>query len=140
MTFRPYALATAVAFAGLVAAGAASAADGDAARGEKLYFSSAQCKTCHSTKKDVKRVGPSLFGIVGRKCGTGAKQRYSSNYKAACEETAFVWDEESLDGYLADPTAYISKISGKKKRSPMSKKTPKAQDRADIIAFLKTLQ
>lgn len=140
MTFRPHAYAMAIAFAGLIAAGAASAADGDAERGKKLYFSSAQCKTCHSTKKDVKRVGPSLFGVVGRKCGTGAKQRYSSNYVAACTETAFVWDETSLDGYLEDPTAFISKISGQKKRSPMSKKTPKAQDRADIIAFLKTLQ
>lgn len=140
MTFRPNPIVAAAAFAGLIAAGSASAADGDAERGKKLFFSTAQCKICHSTKKDVKRVGPSLFGVVGRKCGTGAKQRYSSNYRDACAETGFVWDEESLDGYLADPTGYISKISGQRKRSPMPKKTTKAQDRADLIAFLKTLQ
>jgi len=140
MTFRPKAFAAVAAFAGLLVAGSVSAADGDPARGEKLFFSTAQCKVCHSTKKDVKRVGPSLFGVVGRKCGTGAKQRYSGNYKTACEKTAFVWDEVKLDEYLEDPTAYISKIAGQTKRSPMSKVTKKAQDRADIIAFLKTLQ
>jgi cytochrome c len=127
-------------FTGLIAAGPAGAADGDAARGEKLFFSTAQCKTCHSTKKDVKRVGPSLFAVFGRKCGTAAKQRFSSNYKAACEKTGFVWEEANLDAYLTDPTAYIAGITGQNKRSPMSKKTKKAQDRADIIAYLKTLK
>ena len=140
MTMRSTILAAAAGLATLIAAGAASAADGDATRGEKLFFSTAQCKTCHSTKKDVKRVGPSLFAVVGRKCGTAAKQRFSSNYKAACEKVSFVWEETNLDEYLEDPTAYISKITGKKKRSPMSRKTKKPQDRADIIAFLKTLQ
>lgn len=144
MTIRPNTFAAATLFAGLIAgtfaAAPAAAADGDAARGEKLYFSTAQCKVCHSVKKDVKRVGPSLFGVFGRKCGTAAKQRFSSNYKAACEKVSFVWEEENLDAYLADPTAYISEITGKTKRSPMSKKTKKAQDRADIIAYLKTLK
>lgn len=140
MTKRSTILAAAAGFAGLILAGSASAAEGDAANGEKLFFSTAQCKTCHSTKKDVKRVGPSLFDVVGRKCGTAAKQRFSSNYKAACEKTSFVWDEASLDGYLENPTDYISNITGQKKRSPMSRVTKKAQDRADIIAYLKTLK
>ena len=140
MTPRIDRLALAAGLAGLLASGAASAAEGDAANGQKLFFSSAQCKTCHSVKPDEKRVGPSLFGVVGRKCGASPKQNFSSNYEAACEKTQFVWDEASLDGYLADPTGYMAKMTGQRKLSPMTRKTPKAQDRADIIAYLKTLK
>ena len=140
MFLRSSPIGIAAGLALLLTAGAAPAADGNAENGQKLFFSTAQCKTCHSVKKDEKRVGPSLFGVVGRKCGTAAKQVFSSNYKAACEKTGFTWDEASLDGYLEDPSAYISKISGQTKRSPMSRETKKAQDRADIIAYLKTLK
>jgi cytochrome c len=129
---------TAAALISLIA-GAAHAA-GNAENGQKLFNSAAQCKVCHSIKPDQKMVGPSMFGVVGRKCGTAAKQTFSGNYRAACEKTGFSWDEKSLDGYLADPTAYISKITGETRRSPMSRATPKAEDRADIIAYLKTLK
>jgi cytochrome c len=140
MTFR---FSTAWMTAGLtmlIAAGTAHAADGDPEQGKKLFFGKAQCKICHKVEKDKKFVGPSVFGIVGRKCGASAKQRYSSNYKAACEKTGFVWDAKSLDGYLADPSGYISGIAGQKKRSPMTVKVKNAQDRADIIAYLATLK
>jgi cytochrome c len=140
MFLRTNGIGIAAGLAVLIAAGTAQAAGGDAENGKKLFFSTAQCKTCHSVKKDEKRVGPSLFGVVGRKCGTAAKQMFSSNYKAACAKTSFVWDEASLDSYLEDPSAHISKISGQTKRSPMSRKTAKAQDRADIIAYLATLK
>ena len=139
MTLRTNAALTA-GLAMLIVSGAAHAADGNAENGKKLFFSTAQCKVCHSIKKDVKLVGPSLFGAFGRKCGTAAKQTFSSNYKAACAKTGFAWDEKGLDAYLQDPSAYISKLSGETKRSPMSRQTPKAQDRADIIAYLKTLK
>ena len=129
-----------VGMAALIASGAAFAADGDAEKGKKLFFSKAQCKTCHSVEPNVKRVGPSVFNIVGQKCGSSKKQRYSSNYRAACKDSPFVWDEANLNAYLEDPSGFISKITGKKKRSPMTRKTKKAQDRADIIAYLKTLK
>ena len=140
MTLRLDSLALAAGLAALIAPGAAAAAEGNAENGQKLFFSTAQCKTCHSVKQGQKRIGPSMFGIVGRKCGTAEKQNYSSNYKAACEKAPFAWDEAALDGYLEDPTRYISKIAGKTKTSPMTRKTPKPQDRADIIAYLKTLK
>jgi cytochrome c len=127
-------------FAALTATGTASAAEGNAENGQKLFFSAAQCKTCHSVKAGQKMIGPSMFGVVGRQCGTAEKQNYSSNYKAACQKAPFAWDEAALDGYLADPSGYISKISGQTKASPMTRKTPKPQDRADIIAYLKTLK
>jgi cytochrome c len=132
--------AAALAIAAAMTASAARAAEGNAENGKKLFHSTAQCKICHSVKPDQKMVGPSVFAVVGRKCGTAAKQAFSSNYKAACAKTGFAWDEASLDGYLTDPSAYISAISGKTMRSPMSRNTPKAEDRADIIAYLKTLK
>jgi len=140
MTLRKNGLIVAAGLAMLLASGAALAAEGNAENGQKLFFSTAQCKVCHSVKPNVKLVGPPLFGVFGRKCGTAAKQVFSSNYKAACAKTGFAWDEKGLDGYLEDPSAYISKLSGETKRSPMSRQTPKAQDRADIIAYLKTLK
>jgi cytochrome c len=139
MTLPTGTLTAAAALVALLASAAAHAA-GNAEKGQKLFNSAAQCKVCHSIKPDQKMVGPSMFGVLGRKCGTAAKQVFSSNYRAACEKTGFTWDEKSLDGYLADPTAYISKITGETRRSPMSRATPKAEDRADIIAYLKTLK
>lgn len=140
MTLRIDSLILAAGLAALIATGPALAADGNAENGRKLFFGTAQCKTCHSVKPGQKRIGPSLFGVVGRKCGTAEKQHFSSNYKAACEKAPFAWNEAGLDGYLEDPTRYISKIAGQTRRSPMTRKTPKAQDRADIIAYLKTLK
>jgi cytochrome c len=140
MMVRVKAFALVAGLTAALAAGTASAADGNAENGKKLFFSTAQCKICHSVEPNQKRVGPSLFGVFGRKCGTAAKQVFSSNYKAACEKTQFAWDEKSLDAYLTDPSAYISSISGQHKRSPMTRETKKPQDRADIIVYLKTLK
>jgi cytochrome c len=140
MTLRSNCVTFAAGLALMIASGAALAADGNAENGKKLFFSTAQCKVCHSIKKDVKLVGPSLFDVYGRKCGTAAKQVFSSNYRAACAKTGWSWDDKGLNAYLEDPSAYISGLSGKQMRSPMTRQTPKPQDRADIIAFLKTLK
>ena len=119
------------------AAGTAIAAEGDAARGKKVFN---KCTACHATVANVKRVGPSLFGVVGRKCGTAAKTRYSKGYKAACQKLGFTWDTARIDKYIEDPSKYISELAGKKYTSPMRVKLKKAQDRADVIAYLNTLK
>jgi cytochrome c len=63
-----------------------------------------QCATCHSLNAaDPPRQGPVLAGVYGRKPGSLAGFRYSSGYAA----TDFVWDEEHLDTYLANPQALI---------------------------------
>ena len=49
-------------------------ADGDAARGEKKFE---ECHACHALERDKESVGPSLFGVFGRKAGEGADFRYS---------------------------------------------------------------
>ncbi len=119
------------------AMGATSAIAGDATKGKKVFN---KCKACHSPVKGVNRIGPSLFGIVGRQCGSVPKARYSSVYKTACAKAPFAWDEEKIGMYIADPSKFLSDIAGEKKRSTMTLKLPKPKDRDDIIAYLKTLK
>lgn len=139
MTGSTKSLIASAAIAGFMIASPAFAAEGDVAKGEKAYKT--KCKSCHAVKPDVKRVGPSLFGVIGRKCGTAPKVRFSKGYKAACEAKAFTWDAASIDAYIKDPRAYMSELAGKKVSSPMAAvKIKKADRRANILAYLKTLK
>jgi cytochrome c len=104
-------------------AGPAFAAD--ALRGEEIYGS--RCIACHSP--DANRVGPMHRGVVGRKAGSVP----DFNYSKALRTSGVVWDERTLDRWLADPQAFIP---GQR----MNFKVSASADRADLIAFLKTLQ
>jgi cytochrome c len=107
----------------------ASGAVGDAANGERLFTASG-CTACHGVRKDDNSmVGPSLFGVVGRKAGTapsllGASENLK-NYGVS-------WSAETLDEFLADPNA---KVPG----TPMAGVLTDPQQRADVIAYLATL-
>ena len=104
----------------------------DAANGERLF--KAKCALCHETSAGKHKVGPSLFGVVGRKAGGADGFKLYRGLKDA----SWTWDETSLDAYLNDPVKYTKDHTGK---SPgMVLKTPSAAERADIIAFLKTLK
>ncbi len=103
---------------------------GDAAKGEQVFK---KCSACHSAEAGKHKVGPSLHGVVGRKAGSTDFTRY-----VGLKGADFVWTEENIFEYLADPTAFVkSKTSNP--RSGMAYKLPDAQDRADVIAYLKTL-
>jgi cytochrome c len=120
------AMKRAVMLAALMALAAAQAeADGDAMHGQQIYES--RCIACHSP--DANRVGPMHRGVFGRKAGSLADYTYSQALKGA----AFVWNDETLDKWLANPQAFVP---GQK----MNFKVSKAKDRADVIAYLKTLQ
>ena len=140
MTVLTRALMTGALATTLLVAGTALTAEPSVERGKKLFNTKAQCKTCHSVKAGVKRVGPSVFGTIGRKCGTAKKTRFSKGYKEACKKAPWTWDADNLDKYLEDPGKFVTEIRGKKSRSPMTRKTKKAADRADIIAYIKTLK
>ena len=78
-------------------------------------------------------VGPELNSIVGRKAASVADYAYSAGLKKLGDE-GYVWSEENLDKWIADPKAMIP-------NSPMSLAfpgIPDAGERADIIAYLKT--
>ena len=86
-----------------------------------------QCATCHSLNaRDPLRQGPVLAGVYGRKPGSLAGFHYSSGYGTA----DFVWDDEHLDTYLADPQALIP-------GAIMLYKQKNAAVRKAIISFLK---
>jgi cytochrome c len=98
---------------------------GTAAAGEKVF---AQCKTCHVAEAGVNRVGPSLYGLVGRHSGIVAGYKYS----AANLKSGVVWNEATLYKYLEAPMKFMP---GTKMAFGGLKKP---QDRADVIAYLKT--
>ena len=101
---------------------------GDVAKGEKLFKGrAAQCHT--GNKGGVNGVGPNLFGIVGRKSGTVEGFAYSK----ANSESGVVWSREILDEYLENPKKFMP---GTKMAFAGLKK---AQDRADIIAYMESL-
>ena len=99
----------------------AAAAAGDADRGEALYEG---CQDCHSLDKND--VGPRHRGVFGRKAGSIADYHYSEGLR----QSGIVWDEANLDKWLTDPQAFIPDAK-------MFYHLSEAQDRADVIAFLK---
>jgi cytochrome c len=109
----------------MVALPASAQAEGDAARGQEIYES--RCIACHSP--DANRVGPMHRGVVGRKAGSLPDYAYSKALKAA----DFVWNDETLDKWLTNPQAFVP---GQK----MNFKVTKPEDRADLIAYLKSLK
>ena len=124
-------MGTCLAIAAVVALGGGPAlAAGDAAKGAKVFK---KCKACHTAKKGGKhRVGPNLFGVVGRQAGSTDFKRYRGMKGAD-----WTWDEALLDVYLKDPKGFTKKRTGKK--SAMVFKLKKSGDRANIIAYLKSL-
>jgi cytochrome c len=98
---------------------------GDAVHGEKVF---AQCKACHVLDPGQNRVGPSLHGIVGRTAG----QVPGYTYSAANTAANWVWTEEKLYAFLEAP----QKVMPGTRMSYYGMKD--AQDRADLIAYLKT--
>ena len=98
-------------------------AEGDAAKGEKIFR---KCKSCHSLEAGKKKVGPSLAGVFGRTAGTVEGFKYSASMK----DSGIVWDEEIMDQFLTKPKDVVPKT----KMSFRGLK--KEQDRADLIAYL----
>ena len=108
--------------AGLFIVFVGAAATGDPARGEAIYQ---RCQGCHSI--DRNRVGPMHAGLFGRRAGSVD----GFDYSRAMRESGIVWDEDTLDAFLAAPRRLV----------PGSKMTyagiASAADRADLIAYLK---
>ncbi|EPR17486.1 cytochrome C [Sphingobium indicum IP26] len=113
---------------GAVIAGAAVAAPapkGNAAHGQQLF---ARCAACHKVGPNPARaMGPSLNGVVGRAAGSQGGYGYSPAMKAS----GIKWDEASIDKLLQGPSKLVP---GTKMIFPGM---AAAQDRADIIAYLK---
>lgn len=112
---------------------------GDAEKGKRQFN---QCKACHSEMPDQVKVGPSLFGIVGRTAGTQEKfaKRYSKSMKAAGEK-GLKWGEEKLFAYLEDPHEFLQTyLQIKDVHNKMPNKFKNEELRRNVIAYLKTLK
>lgn len=95
----------------------------DPAAGEKIF---AKCKACHKIDGN-NGTGPHLNGVVNRNEGSVEGFAYSDAMAARKDQ---VWTPENLDHFLTSPKAYVA-------GTKMSfAGLPKAQDRANVIAFL----
>ena len=101
---------------------AAPAVAGDPGRGAALY--ERRCSGCHSL--DADRVGPRHRGVFGRAAGSLPDFAYS----AALRRSGIVWDETTLDRWLANPQ---SLVPGQR----MGFRLNDAGERADIIVYLR---
>jgi len=118
-------LVAAMSVAAVIVTGPASA-EGDAARGERLF--NQQCRACHTLEKGGASVaGPNLHGLFGSKAGTGAGYQHSE----AMAKSGIVWDDKTLAEYLGNPK---SKVPGTKMIFIGLKQE---QQQEDMIAFLK---
>ena len=102
----------------------AQQATGDAKRGEDLVHR--RCGSCHTLDSD--KEGPRLRGVYGRKVASVP----GFNYSEALKASKVVWDADSLDKWLTDTDKFIPD-------SDMDISLRNAQERADIISFLKQL-
>jgi cytochrome c len=99
----------------------------DAEAGAKVF--KAQCSACHSIVEHKKLIGPSLFGVVGRKSGSE-----DFAYSDANKNSGLTWDEATLDKYLTSPRTVVP---GTKMTYAGLKDDAK---RADLIAYLATVK
>jgi cytochrome c len=95
---------------------------GDADRGKQLFEK--RCTGCHSLDQD--KEGPRLRNVYGRTAGSVSTFKYSDALKSA----HLTWDDASLNKWLTDTESLIPD-------NDMSFHVPKADERADIIRFLK---
>ena len=105
----------------------AAHAAGDVEKGKQTFK---QCALCHNIEPNKTKIGPSLFGVVGRKAGTEANFPYSSAMKSFGK----TWTPDELNTYLEDPRKVVP---GTKMIFPGLKKE---QDRQNVIAYLETLK
>lgn len=102
---------------------AAAQQAGDAGRGQTLF--QRQCSACHQIAQARNGVGPTLQGVNGRAADTVE----GFNYSPAMKNSGVVWGPETLETYLANPTAMV-------KGTRMVQRVPNEQQRRDIIEFL----
>ena len=106
--------------------------EGDAKKGKAAF--AAKCALCHQVGEGaLPLIGPPLNGIVGQKAGAFPGFAYTPGFKENFADTT--WSDENIDPWIADPKALVP-------TSPMALAfagIPEAGERADIIAYLKTI-
>ena len=87
-----------------------------------------QCRACHSLVPETEagKIGPTLYGVVGRPAGTAPGVAYSE----AVANSGITWTVEEIDKWLQRPSDFLpgNKMVFVGIQNP--------QDRANIIAFI----
>jgi cytochrome c len=105
------------------------AAGGDAAAGKAVFDK--VCMTCHTPDKGgANKVGPNLFATAGgKKAHSG-----TFSYSPAMQNKGGEWTDDDLNAFLYKPSAFVK--GTKMAFAGISKD----KDRADVIAYLKSLK
>jgi cytochrome c len=99
--------------------------------GEKVFK---KCQSCHTSEKGgANKVGPHLWGVVGRPIASVSDFAYSQAMVDFSEGGEKHWSYEDLNHFLDNPKKLIN---GTKMSFAGVKKT---EDRADLIAYLRSL-
>ena len=112
----------------------ASALDGNADAGAKVFT---KCAACHGIGDKPKPIAPTLNNVIGRTAGTDpdylakGAAGYSKALIAAGQK-GLVWTDDEILSWLTGPS---KKVPGTKMAFPG---LPKEQDRADVLAYIKT--
>jgi cytochrome c len=103
---------------------------GNAANGEVV---AKRCVACHTLMKDQPaRIGPNLWGIVGASAAHQGDYAYSEAMLAE-KAKGLKWTSDKLDQFLTAPKTFVPETKMSFAGLPMP------EDRADVIAYLRTL-
>ncbi|WP_244743632.1 c-type cytochrome [Mesorhizobium sp. L-8-10] len=95
----------------------------ETASGERLFRQ--RCGSCHQIATTRNGAGPHLQGVVGRAGGSVD----GFNYSPSLRDSGITWTPETLETYLANPTAMVP-------GTRMVQRFNNADERRAIIAFL----
>jgi cytochrome c len=100
---------------------------GDATAGKAVFQ---KCGLCHYAEPNKVKIGPPLWGVVGRPSGSIAGYSYSTAMKGFNK----TWTPEELYTYLEAPQKVVvgTKMAFAGLKSP--------DDRKNVIAYLETLK
>ena len=94
------------------------------------------CAACHVAERDpsradlATRIGPNLWGVIGRKAGSYKGYAYSY----AMRTSGIIWTDQQMGRYIAAPQTTVPNV----RMSFQGLKNP--NDIPDVIAYLNTLR